>query len=222
MIKAFSMLTLFSHPEPELAQPQEKSSPIEPVQEAAKPTVIAGVPVDTKKPTPKKEKKVPKPPVDDFMLFSTPDIIRRVGGKEPTTPTTPTTPTDITPKPAKIGGTSKAEKRLSQGGDNKVPASSRLSADSKVKGRRQSEDVAKSGTLQMGRRESVEMKRNQSIDGKSSEKAQSEVKKAQPSAPIPEPQVTVHGLDESRGKTNSILYSIDTTSCQTKTKQNML
>lgn len=52
-----------------------------------------------KKP-PKKEKKIPKPIPDDFALFSTPDIIRRVGGKEPTTPNTPdaTTPT----KPGKI------------------------------------------------------------------------------------------------------------------------
>ncbi|XP_022913665.2 death-inducer obliterator 1 isoform X1 [Onthophagus taurus] len=54
------------------------------------------------KKTPKKEKKVPKPP-DDFALFSTPDIIRRVGGKEPQTPTTPTTPeTPKLTKPAKI------------------------------------------------------------------------------------------------------------------------
>ncbi|KAJ8975229.1 hypothetical protein NQ317_014658 [Molorchus minor] len=52
-----------------------------------------------KKP-PKKEKKVPKPILDDFALFSTPDIIRRVGGKEPTTPileaNSPTKPGKIT------------------------------------------------------------------------------------------------------------------------------
>lgn len=55
-----------------------------------------------KKTPPKKEKKVIKPP-DDFALFSTPDIIRRVGGKEATTPTTPVTPEfPKTPKPAKI------------------------------------------------------------------------------------------------------------------------
>ena len=46
-----------------------------------------------RKPPVKKEKKVFKPP-DDFALFSTPDIIRRVGGKEASTstPATPTTP----------------------------------------------------------------------------------------------------------------------------------
>ncbi|XP_050497701.1 death-inducer obliterator 1 isoform X2 [Diabrotica virgifera virgifera] len=54
-----------------------------------------------KKPV-KKEKKIPKPIPDDFALFSTPDIIRRVGGKEPTTPSTPLTP-EVSPiKPAKI------------------------------------------------------------------------------------------------------------------------
>lgn len=52
-----------------------------------------------KKPV-KKEKKLPKPIPNDFALFSTPDIIRRVGGKEPTTPITPE---PIPIKPAKIG-----------------------------------------------------------------------------------------------------------------------
>lgn len=51
----------------------------------------------------KKKKEAPKPLLDDFALFSTPDIIRRVGGKEPTTPSTPGTP-DVNSgsKPAKI------------------------------------------------------------------------------------------------------------------------
>ncbi|CAG9854881.1 unnamed protein product [Phyllotreta striolata] len=52
-----------------------------------------------KKPV-KKEKKPPKPIPNDFALFSTPDIIRRVGGKEPTTPITPE---PVPNKPAKIG-----------------------------------------------------------------------------------------------------------------------
>lgn len=57
-----------------------------------------------KKATPKKEKKAPKPIPDDFALFSTPDIIRRVGtNKDGTTPTTPTTPeSPKIAKPAKI------------------------------------------------------------------------------------------------------------------------
>ncbi|KRT83205.1 PHD finger motif containing protein [Oryctes borbonicus] len=55
-----------------------------------------------KKTPQKKEKKMVKPP-DDFALFSAPDIIRRVGGKEPTTPTPVTTPeSPKTFKPAKI------------------------------------------------------------------------------------------------------------------------
>ncbi|GJQ67593.1 hypothetical protein Trydic_g8399 [Trypoxylus dichotomus] len=55
-----------------------------------------------KKTPQKKEKKIVKPP-DDFALFSAPDIIRRVGGKEATTPTTPTMPeSPKTFKPAKI------------------------------------------------------------------------------------------------------------------------
>ncbi|CAH1977659.1 unnamed protein product [Acanthoscelides obtectus] len=48
----------------------------------------------------KKKKEIPKPILDDFNLFATPDIIKRVGGKEPTTPVTPTsvaTPTSKTP-----------------------------------------------------------------------------------------------------------------------------
>lgn len=82
--------------------------------------------VDTKqaeKKTPqKKEKKTVKPP-DDFALFSTPDIIRRVGGKEPT-PTTPVTlELPKTPKPAKI-----QQEMRSRSTDSR---SKRISTDSK-------------------------------------------------------------------------------------------
>ncbi|KAF5285659.1 hypothetical protein FQR65_LT13089 [Abscondita terminalis] len=62
-------------------------------------------PSPEKKIVPKKEKKVPKPIPDDFALFSTPDIIRRVGGKQegPSTPTTPNIPESPKPmKPARI------------------------------------------------------------------------------------------------------------------------
>ncbi|KAI4464945.1 transcription factor s-ii zinc finger domain-containing protein [Holotrichia oblita] len=55
------------------------------------------------KKTPQKKEKKPAKPPDDFALFSAPDIIRRVGGKEPTTPTTPVTPESPKVfKPAKI------------------------------------------------------------------------------------------------------------------------
>lgn len=55
-------------------------------------------PLEKKQPL-KKEKKPPKPIPDDFALFSTPDIIRRVGGKQemPMTPGTPDTPKTINP-----------------------------------------------------------------------------------------------------------------------------
>ncbi|KAH1013913.1 hypothetical protein HUJ04_002834 [Dendroctonus ponderosae] len=56
-------------------------------------------PEDVKPPEkkhPKKKKEPPKPIPGDFALFSTPDIIRKVGGKDPITPTNPETPT--TPK----------------------------------------------------------------------------------------------------------------------------
>lgn len=119
------------------------------------------------------------------MLFSTPDIIRRVGGKEPTTPTTPT---DQAARPAKIG---KLEKRLSLGGGQaKAPGLARSSIDGKVKGRRQSEDVGKSG-----RRDSLEVKKGG--EGKSYDKG----------AVNATGHVTVHGLDESRGNFLSVCLS---------------
>ncbi|KAJ8913501.1 hypothetical protein NQ315_017051 [Exocentrus adspersus] len=82
-----------------------------PVKVAEKPVAEQKLEPETKqpekKPPPKKEKKVPKPIPDDFALFSTPDIIRRVGGKEPTTPGTPeiSTPT----KPGKITSESRSK-----------------------------------------------------------------------------------------------------------------
>nr|CAI5865175.1 unnamed protein product [Callosobruchus analis] len=50
----------------------------------------------------KKKKDIPKPIIDDFNLFATPDIIKRVGGKEPTAPVTPTPVVPTTKTPAKI------------------------------------------------------------------------------------------------------------------------
>ncbi|KAK5646151.1 hypothetical protein RI129_004615 [Pyrocoelia pectoralis] len=80
-----------------------------------------------KKPLPKKEKKPPKPIPDDFALFSTPDIIRRVGGKQDASnPPTPTTP--LVPESPKL----KKPARIFQGPLNKS-ASDRNSLDSKNK-----------------------------------------------------------------------------------------
>lgn len=80
-------------------EPSKVEKPLEPITENK---------AAEKKPIPKKEKKTPKPIPDDFALFSTPDIIRRVGGKQdsvvtPTTPNTPESPKST--KPAKIFST---------------------------------------------------------------------------------------------------------------------
>lgn len=84
----------------------EKSSELKPEPAKAEQKINEADNKPAEKKPPKKEKKVPKPILDDFALFSTPDIIRRVGGKEPTTPGTPLTPE---PKPAKITQESRAK-----------------------------------------------------------------------------------------------------------------
>ncbi|KAK9744164.1 Transcription factor S-II (TFIIS), central domain [Popillia japonica] len=88
-------------PEPkqtEMKQPEKKT----PQKKEKKPAKQTEMKQPEKKTPQKKEKKPAKPP-DDFALFSAPDIIRRVGGKEPTTPTTPVTPESPKVfKPAKI------------------------------------------------------------------------------------------------------------------------
>ncbi|XP_057670798.1 uncharacterized protein LOC130902588 isoform X2 [Diorhabda carinulata] len=84
-----------------------------------------------KKPA-KREKRTPKPIPDDFALFSTPDIIRRVGGKDPATPTTPDTPN----KPAKIGF---QESRKSVENPQSV-VKNRLSVDSNEKEKEKDKD----------------------------------------------------------------------------------
>lgn len=81
----------------------------------------------TEKKAVKKEKKPPKPIPDDFALFSTPDIIRRVGGKEPTTPESPSFPK----QPAKISPESRSKSNSERGSPNQKPSAPRLSMDSK-------------------------------------------------------------------------------------------
>lgn len=79
---------------------------------------------------PKKKKEAPKPLPDDFALFSTPDIIRRVGGKEVTTPTTPGTPEVSTPtKPARITLESRAKSADQSPSPTKQNANNRSSFD---------------------------------------------------------------------------------------------
>ncbi|CAG9824961.1 unnamed protein product [Phaedon cochleariae] len=103
-----------------------------------------------KKPLPKKDKKVPKPIPDDFLLFSTPDIIRRVGGKEQSTPesVTPTKPAKILSQgssqrksldqsPTKSHGKTDKERFIEEKMDSKSRRSS-LGEDTKSKERRAS------------------------------------------------------------------------------------
>ncbi|XP_025831457.1 uncharacterized protein LOC108740585 [Agrilus planipennis] len=88
----------------QVTSPVEKE--LEQIKSVEKPPEAASEQRTPEKKPIKKEKKVPKPLPDDFALFSTPDIIRRVGGKHETSTSTPTTPivdsSINTPKPAKI------------------------------------------------------------------------------------------------------------------------
>ncbi|KAG5896282.1 hypothetical protein JTB14_033575 [Gonioctena quinquepunctata] len=114
-----------SHEDKEQEKMQEK--PTEKVEEkppVEKPEQVEAKPPD-KKP-PKKEKKAPKPILDDFALFSTPDIIRRVGGKEPTTPVPPEA--IIPTKPAKILPQDSSRKSLDF---PQSPVKGRVSVDAK-------------------------------------------------------------------------------------------
>ncbi|KAL1497120.1 hypothetical protein ABEB36_008130 [Hypothenemus hampei] len=101
---------------------------------------------------PKKKKEPPKPIPGDFALFSTPDIIRKVGGKEQ--PTTPETPTSS--KPGKITQESRSKSmetsksRLSF--DEKDKPRQRTSTDSKGKSRRDSLEKVKQSKKGLERR----------------------------------------------------------------------
>ncbi|RZC42273.1 death-inducer obliterator 1 [Asbolus verrucosus] len=75
----------------------------------------------------KKEKRLPKPIPDDFALFSTPDIIRRVGGRE-TNVSTSSSELCADIKPAKIEARSKSVTELPQTSTKQ----SRLSLDGKI------------------------------------------------------------------------------------------
>lgn len=77
----------------------------------------------------KKEKKTPKQIPEDFALFSTPDIIRRVGGKDVTMPSTPGTPESPTGKPQKISPESRSKSNSERASGTKP---TRLSTDVKI------------------------------------------------------------------------------------------
>lgn len=103
----------------------------------------------------KKEKKTPKPIPDDFALFSTPDIIRRVGGKEPQTPTepSPTKPARIVPE----------RSRNSSESSHSPTKQERLSVDAKICGEAKgTKNVDKS----KDRRPSLDKSKRTSIDEK--------------------------------------------------------
>lgn len=86
-----------------------------------------------KKPPPKKKKEIPKQILDDFALFSTPDIIRRVGGKD-VKDTLDGEPQGG--KPAKISDVNR-----SKSGDTLLsPSRSRNSIDSKIDKEKEAKD----------------------------------------------------------------------------------
>lgn len=111
-------------PKPDKPKEIKSPKPVKP-PEPESPKPEKSQPVDKKQP--KKEKKPTKPVPDDFALFSTPDIIRRVpGGKEPTSPELPS-PDGA--KPAKIETRSKSVSETSLQASTKQ---TRLSLDSKT------------------------------------------------------------------------------------------
>ncbi|KAK9888802.1 hypothetical protein WA026_001025 [Henosepilachna vigintioctopunctata] len=77
----------------------------------------------------KKEKKVPKPIPNDFMLFSTPDIIRRVG-KDPQTPNT--LEIQVNTSPAKITSENRSKSSSAEQSPQNSNKSIRLSLDGKT------------------------------------------------------------------------------------------
>lgn len=107
-------------PAPKVPEPEPKV--VEKVTEP--PATVPEVKPPEKK-QPKKDKKPPKPIPEDFALFSTPDIIRRVGGKEPTTPESP-----LPPKPAKISPESRSKSTSERNSLNSK--SNRSSTDAKT------------------------------------------------------------------------------------------
>ncbi|XP_050307605.1 death-inducer obliterator 1 isoform X2 [Anthonomus grandis grandis] len=143
--KTVESATKDSKAEPELSLKPEEAKPLD------------------KKP-PKKKKEPPKAIPGDFALFSTPDIIRKVGGKEPTTPGTPETPktpkigeqkapfthkAEATSKPQKIAQESRSKSisesqaksnRSTLDESEKEKPAHRNSLDSKTKERRDSID----------------------------------------------------------------------------------
>lgn len=105
--------------------PETEQKPVEKPPET--PPAQETKPQDKK--IPKKEKKPPKPIPDDFALFSTPDIIRRVGGKDPVTPTTPEAVL-TSPKPAKISPDSRTKLSTERTSLNAKPT--RLSTETRT------------------------------------------------------------------------------------------
>lgn len=103
--------------------------PIEKTHEISTPVASDVKPLDKK--SQKKEKKTVKPIPEDFALFSTPDIIRRVGGKDsamPQTPSTPESPSIL--KPLKISPESRSKSSSERLSGSSKPT--RLSTELKI------------------------------------------------------------------------------------------
>ncbi|XP_044750195.1 death-inducer obliterator 1 isoform X2 [Coccinella septempunctata] len=146
------------------------SKPLKP-QEAPEQPKVTEKPSDTTekdkatpvvdKKVPKKEKKIPKPIPNDFMLFSTPDIIKRVGSKDSQTIGTPSS--SSTNSPAKIS----LENRSRSSSADQSTVSPNKSSRSSVDGRIPEKDKPKQEIKNKDRRQSSDKSRKNSIDEKS-------------------------------------------------------
>lgn len=114
-------------------KPAVEEKPLEKPPQSLETTSTA-IEKQTEKKQAKKEKKTPKPIPDDFALFSTPDIIRRVGGgKEQTSPQTPESSPATPKQPAKISPENRSKSNTEQRNSfSQKPLAARLSVDSKA------------------------------------------------------------------------------------------
>ncbi|KAL3281806.1 hypothetical protein HHI36_005007 [Cryptolaemus montrouzieri] len=136
---------------------------VEKQQENSEPDKLT-LPGATEKKTHKKEKRPPKPIPNDFMLFSTPDIIRRVG-KDPPTPTLTDNPTNISS--AKITSENRSKSLSVEQSPQNQNKSNRLSCDSKLSEKQINNKLEKSEIKSKDRRPSLEKNRKNSIDKRS-------------------------------------------------------
>ncbi|XP_030765439.1 death-inducer obliterator 1 isoform X2 [Sitophilus oryzae] len=183
----------------------------------------------------KKKKEPPKPIPGDFALFSTPDIIRKVGGKEPTTPgtgeqvSTPQKPVKInpehgktpgktesaiSPKPAKITQESRS-KSTSESSNSQTSKHNRHSLDSKEK---HNHHKTSNDHKNKERRDSLDKaKHSKSSDEKTSKSEHSHERRN--SEVNSEKREAVSSVDRRLSESSSDSKSLDSTKSVSKTNQ---